>query len=250
MNAGLTVDAACAYWAGDYERSAAQSWQALRQSPRSAEALYWSIKAYEHLAVSALSRFEDLAPKSPTNYDMVGDLYRDQRNADSALNEYKKALAVDAHDPAALLGAAAAFLSLGNFEEAASMDRIALDDRPLDAQLNLLMAEALVARNDFAQAKPYLAKCLVAPPELQLKLHYLLGRVAVEDGDKVEAIRQLELALPGDKDGGMHYILSRLYRETGNLAQSQRALAGAKALIKQRYANAAIAVREANSTTP
>jgi hypothetical protein len=74
--------------------------------------------------------------------------------------------------------------------------------------------------------------------------------VAVEDGDKVEAIRQLELALPGDKDGGMHYILSRLYRETGNLAQSQRALAGAKALIKQRYANAAIAVREANSTTP
>jgi hypothetical protein len=74
--------------------------------------------------------------------------------------------------------------------------------------------------------------------------------VAVEDGDKKEAIHQLELALPGDKDGSTHYMLSRLYKETGNLAQSQSVLAGAKALIKRRYANAAIVVREASSTTP
>lgn len=247
---GPMVDAACAYWAGDYERSAAQSWQALRQSPQSAEALYWSVKADERLAVAALSRFEDLAPKSPTNYDLVGDLYRDERNADSAISEYRKALAIDGHDPAALMGVAAAYLSAGNFEDAASMDQIALEDRPLDPQLNVLMAEALVARNHFDQAKPYLAKCLAAPTELQLRVHYLLGRVALEDGDKKEAIHQLELALPGDKDGGTHYMLSRLYRETGNLAQSQRALAGAKALIKTRDANAVTAVREATSTTP
>jgi predicted Zn-dependent protease len=247
---GPIVDAACAYWAGDYERSAAQSLQALRQSPQSAEALYWSVKANERLAIAALSRFEDLAPKSPTNYDLVGDLYRDQRDADSALNEYKKALAIDGHDPAALMGAAAAYLSVGNFEEAASMDQVALDDRPLDPQLNLLMAEALVARTHFDQAKSYLAKCLAAPPELQSKVHYLLGRVALDDGDKKEAIHQLELALPGDKDGGTHYMLSRLYRETGNLAQSQRALAGAKALIKTRNANAVIDLREATSTAP
>jgi tetratricopeptide (TPR) repeat protein len=244
------VDAACAYWAGDYERSAAQSWQALTQSPQSAEALYWSVKADERLAVAALSRFEDLAPKSATNYDLVGDLYRDQRNGDSALNEYKKALAIDGHDPAALMGAAAADLSLGNFEEAASLDQVALDDRPLDPQLNLLMAETLVARRHFDDAKPYLEKCLNAPPELQPRVHYLVGRVALEDGDKKEAIHQFELALPGDKDGSTHYMLSRLYRETGHLAESQRALAEAKALISRRNANAAIVVREATSTTP
>ncbi len=247
---GPMVDAACAFWAGDYERSAAQSSQALRQSPQNPEALYWSVKANERLAVAALSQFEDLAPKSPTNYDLVGDLYRDQRNADSAVNEYKKALAIDGHDPGALMGAAAACLSVGNFEEAASIDQVALNDRPLDPQLNLIMAEALVARNHFDQAKPYLAKCLTAPSELQLRVHYLLGRVALEDGDKKEAIQQLELALPGDKDGGTHYMLSRLYRETGDLAQSQRTLAEAKALIKKRDANAAIAVREATTTTP
>jgi tetratricopeptide (TPR) repeat protein len=247
---GRLAEAGCSYWEGDFRRSATQSWQALRQSPQSAEALYWSVKANELLAVSALSRFEDLAPKSSTNYDLVGDLYRDQRNADGALSEYKKALAIDGHDPAAQMGAAAACLSVGKYEEAASIDQIALGDRPLDPQLNLIMAEALVARNHFDQAKPYLAKSLAAPPELQPRVHYLLGRVALDDGDKNEAIRQLELALPGDKDGGTHYMLSRLYRETGNVAQSEKALEEAKTLIKKRDANAVIAVREASSTTP
>jgi tetratricopeptide (TPR) repeat protein len=244
------VDAACAFQSGDYERSAAQAWRALKQSPQSAEALYWSVKADERVVVTALSQFEELAPKSPTNYDLVGDLYRDQRNADNALVEYKKALAIDSHDPAALMGSAAAYLSLNNFERAASMDQAALDDRPLDPQLNLLMAEILIGRNHIDDAKPFLAKCLTAPPEQQPRAHYLLGRVAMEDGDKQEAIRQFELASPGDKDGRTHYMLARLYKVTGKPAESQRAMAEAKALIQKRDANAAIAIREATSTTP
>jgi len=246
----LMFSAACAYWTGDYQRSAAQSWQALKLSPQNAEALYWSVKANERVAVAALSRFEDMAPKSTTTYDLIGDLYRDQRNANSALNEYKKALAIDGRDPIALMGAVKAYLFVRNFEEAAAMDQIALDDRPLDPQLNLLMAEILVAKTNFDQAKPYLAKCLTDPAELQLRAHYLLGRVAFEDGDKKEAILQFELALPIDKDGSTHYMLSRLYKEAGNFVQSQKAAEEAKALIKKRDANAAVAVREANSTTP
>jgi predicted Zn-dependent protease len=72
----------------------------------------------------------------------------------------------------------------------------------------------------------------------------------MEDGDKQEAIRQFELASPGDKDGRTHYMLARLYKETGKPAESQRAMAEAKALIQKRDANAAIAIREATSTTP
>jgi tetratricopeptide (TPR) repeat protein len=248
--AGLLHGAACAYWEGNYEQSVAQAGQALRQSPQSAEALYWSVKANERMAVAALSRFEDLAPQSATNYVMVGDLYRYQRQMDSALSEYKKALAIDAHDPAALMGAAVADLSGGRLDEAASMDQIALADRPLDPQLNLLMAEILAARNQYDQAKAYLAKCLDAPPELQPRVHLLLGRADSEEGKTEEAIRQFELALPGDEDGSIHYQLSRLYRKTGNLAQAQKAEAGAKALIKKRDANAAIAVREASGANP
>jgi hypothetical protein len=45
-------------------------------------------------------------------------------------------------------------------------------------------------------------------------------------------------------------MLARLYKETGKPAESQRAMAEAKALIQKRDANAAIAIREATSTTP
>jgi tetratricopeptide (TPR) repeat protein len=240
--------AACAYWAGDYDRSAAQAAQVQQQSPHNAEALYWSIKSNERLAVAALARFEELAPQSAKDYAMVGDLYRYQRQMDSALAEYKKALAIDAHDPSALIGAVVVSLSLNKLDDAISFDQAALADRPDDPQLNLLMAEILVQKNQFDQVKVYLAKCADAPPELQTRIHLLLGRVDVEDGDNADAIKQFELALPSDEDGSIHYQLSRLYRKTGDLAAAQQAEAGAKALIKKRDASAVIAVREATGT--
>jgi tetratricopeptide (TPR) repeat protein len=227
-----------------------QAGQALRVSPQNGEALYWSIKANERLAVAALSRFEELAPRSAEAFVLVGDLYRYQRQEDNALNEYGKALAIDAHDPAALMGAAAANLALGKLDEALAMGESALSTRPNDPQMNLLLAETLAAKSQYDQVKVYVAKCLNAPPELQSRVHYLLGRIAVEDGNTDEAIRQFEIAAPGDQDGGIHYQLSRLYRKRGDLAQAQKAEAGAKALIKRHASNAVIAVREATGTNP
>jgi len=248
--APLLEEAACKYWAGDYERSASQASQALRQSPQNAEALYWSVKANERLAVAALAHFEELAPQSATNYVMVGDLYRHQRENDSALGEYKKALAIDAHDQGALMGTVLADLATSKLDDAAATDQVALADQPLDPQLNLLMAEILAAGDHYDQVKTYLAKCANAPPELQPRVHLLLGRADARDGETEEAIRQFELALPGDQDGSIHYQLSRLYRKTGKVAQAEKAEAGARALIRQRDVNAAIAVREATGTTP
>jgi tetratricopeptide (TPR) repeat protein len=248
--AGLLADAACAYRDADYQRSAKRSLEVLKKSPQNAEARYWSVKANERIAIAALSRFEELAPKSATNYVLVGDLYRDRRQPDSAIVEYKKALAIDPHEPSALLGAAAAYLAAGKLEEAASTDQVALGDRPLDPQLNLLMADILAAGNRYGEAKPYLEKCATAPPELQPRVHYLLAKADLEVGNTEAAIQQLEKALPGDQDGSMHYQLMRLYRKTGQLADAQKAEEGAKALIKKQNANAAIVVREATSTNP
>ena len=246
----LLRDAGCTYRAGDDERSALQAGRALRQSPRNAEALYWSIKSNERIAVTALARFEELSPQSAANFVLVGNLYRLQRQPDSALGEYQRALSVDAHDPSALLGAALASLSANRLDEAAAFDRTALSDRPLDPQLNLLMAEILDAGNHSDQMGAYLAKCTDAPPELQPRVHYLLGRVYAQEGKTAEAIEQFALVLPGDKDGSIHYQLARLYQKAGNTAEAQKLLAQAKALIGKRDVNAAIVVREATATNP
>ena len=240
----LTTAAACAFWANDYAHSADSAQGALLQKPNDLQALYWSVKANEHIAVEAFSEVDTLAPNSAVNHDLVGDLYRYQQLADNALAEYGKALLIDPHDPAALLGAGATYLSVNRYKEAETAVQRALADRPSDPQTNLLMAEILSAEMHEEEAAPYLSKCANVAPQFQARVHYLLGRVAVKTGNLREAIRQMEFALPGDKDGSMHYQLSRLYRKTGDLAKAQIAESQAKALIAQRDANVGVALRE------
>lgn len=246
----LIMDAACAFWARDYAQSATEAQEALRQSPKNTEALYWSVKANERIAVEALSRVDDLAPNSPASHDLVGDLYRYQQQSDNAILEYRKALTLDPHDAAALLGAAATYFSVSQYDEATAMVQKALADRPLDPKSNLLMAEILGAQGHESESLPYLIKCANIAPQFQARVHYLLGRAAAKDGNLQEAIHQFELALPGDEDGSTHYQLSRLYRKTGELAKAQTAEAEAKALVARRDANAAVALREVTATAP
>ncbi len=246
----LTMGAACAFWANDYAQSAAQAQDALRLAPGDPEALYWSVKAHERIAVQALSRVDELAPNSTVNHDLVGDLYRFQQQPDTALVEYKKSLALDPHDAAALLGAGTIYLSLSQYDQAAAMVQRALAERPLDPQANLLMAEVLGSQGREEEAVPYLAKSTSVAPEFQPRVHYLLGRAAAKAGNLPEAIRQMEMALPGDKDGSTHYQLSRLYRRTGDLAKAQTAEAEAKALVARRETNAGVALRESKGTAP
>lgn len=241
---GLLRGAACAYWAGDDVRSVSFSEQALRLSTHNPEALYWSIKANERRAVASLSQFEALAPRSPATYDMVGDLYRHQRQPGSAMSEYAKALAIDPRDPAAQLGSAAVQLSEGHADQAASLAHAALADRPQDTSLNLIMAEALVSEHQYQEAEPYLGKCLTVSSDQMPYVHGLIGRVDAAEGKTAEAIEQLELSLSSDRDGSLHYQLARLYRKTGKVEQAQKAESEAQALANQRLANAEIAVRE------
>jgi tetratricopeptide (TPR) repeat protein len=243
------IAAACAFWAGDYEHSSTHTAEALKHSSQDPEALYWSIKSNERMAVAALGRFEELAPKSAASFDMVGDLYRDQRQMDNALGEYKKALDIDPHDPGALLGTVVADMAVSKLDEAAATDQLALAERPQDPQLNLLMAEVLAARNHYAEARPYLAKCLTGPPDLQARVHLLLARADAEEGKTEDAIREYQLALPSDQDGSIHFQLSRLYRKAGDVALAQKSEEQAKALIAQRRTNAAIEVREMTGAT-
>jgi tetratricopeptide (TPR) repeat protein len=244
------AEAGCAYLKSDYQRSAAEADKALRQSPQSAEALYWSVKANERIAVAALARFEELAPQSAANYVLVGNLYRFQDQSEPALNEYRKALGVDPQDPSALLGAAITSLAADQPQQAADFDRTALAQRPLDPQLNLLMAEVLDTEGHDEQMEPYLSKCATAAPELQPRIHYLLGRLYREQGKTTEAMEQWKLALPSDKDGSIHYQLARLYQKNGDTAQATVLMAQAKALLGKRNANAFVAVREETAAHP
>jgi predicted Zn-dependent protease len=115
-----------------------------------------------------------------------------------------------------MLGISSAYLGNNDIEKAIETARAALLKDADDPELNLIMAEALVAHHDYAEAEPYLNKSLKAKPQMLPHVHALLGRVYAEAGRNTDAIAQLKLGTESDSDGSVHYQLARLYREIGD----------------------------------
>ena len=246
---GLQMLSACAYFTGDYALAARASESLAASAAHSAAALYWSIKANERLAFIALDKFQQLEPNSARSHLLLGDIYRQRGRFDDALSEYQKALAITPNDPAALLGLASAYLGNGDIEKTIQTAQLGLNQTPDDAELNLLMGEALVSSHRYAEAEPFLLKALAAKPQMLPHVHALLGQVYAEAGKTQEAIEQLKLGLSSDQDGSLHYQLARLYRRTGDTKAAAAAIEQMKAIQQQYRRGAVIALQDSHPST-
>ena len=246
----LLLLATCSYFTGDFERSSEASATLSDLAPDSTAGLYWSIKSNEKLALQALARYEELEPDSARSHILVGDIWR-QRNAyTEALDEYRKAQLLNPSDQAAMLGISSAYLGNNDIEKTIETAHVALLKNADDPELNLIMAEALVAHHDYAEAEPYLNKSLKAKPQMLPHVHALLGRVYAEAGRNTDAIAQLKLGTESDSDGSVHYQLARLYRETGDSKSAAAALERMKAIQKRELERERTNFEEAPSASP
>ena len=230
----LRLLAACSFFTGDNKRAlgAATALEVLQ--PHSAEALYWSIQANERLAVQSLSRFQQVESDSTRSHVLLGDIYHQLEREDDAQAEYQKALDLEPGNPAAMLGLALACLSNNDTDKAIETARTALQRSPQDPELNMIVAEAMVVKNQFADAEPYLLKSLNVKPQLLGHVHALMGKVYAETGRTNEAISQLKLGKSSDENGSIHYLLARLYRQVGDTKDAAAALDQVKTIKQQR----------------
>lgn len=226
--------AACAYFAGDYERASGAAAKMRTAEPGSLEGMYWSIEANERQALMALAEFQQMAPDSARSYILLGDVYHQLERNDDAEAEYRKALSAKADDPAALVGLAAACLSNNQAACAAQAAQAALKLTPEDPELNVVMGEVLMGQLQFDAAEPFLRKGLGSKPQMIPRVHALLGKVYSEMGRTEEAIRELQLGTESDEDGSVEYLLARLYRKTGDTKHAAEALARMKEIKEQR----------------
>ncbi len=238
--------AATAYWSGRYAASAAAAGQRLRGAPDAPEAVYWLIKANEKSAVEALEHFAMLAPRSAASADLLGDLYRRRRQPDRAIEQYQRALALEPDDVVAWLGTSAAYFAAGQTRKSMDAARSGLERQPDHPQLNLLMAEGLVASHQYDSAKPYVERSRRVPAELLGRMHALAGTIAAHDGDTNTAIAELSQALPSDEDGSLHYQMYRLYKQAGRERDAEQAMAEVKAIEAQRREHAVVALHGTN----
>ncbi len=228
----LSLLAACAQFTGN-EHLVSRAAAALRKlDARSIEGLYWSVQANEKLALDSLDRFQLIDSSSAESHVLLGDIYHQLDRNDDAQTEYLKALQIAPGNPAALLGAATAYLSNNNFSAAQQAAQSALAARPGDPEMNLIMAEVEIGRRDYSAAEPYLEKSLHA--NSQPRIHALLGKVYAETDRPQQAIKELELGVASDDDGSVQYLLSRIYRQLGDIKSAQVALDRMKTIRDKR----------------
>jgi tetratricopeptide (TPR) repeat protein len=229
----LVLQATCSYLTGDYERASQAGAVIARGSTHSAAGLYWSIRSNEKLAFRALARYEELEPNAARSHILLGDILRQRLEYTEALSEYKKAHEIDPADQAAMLGMASAYLDNNNLDKAIETARAALLLSPDDPEINVVMAEGLIARHDYPEAERYLNKGLNAKPQMLPHVHALLGTVYAETGRTQDAIAQLKMAVASDEDGSVHYRLLQIYRQIGDSRSASAVLEELK-LIKKR----------------
>ncbi len=230
----LRLLAKCSFFTGNNERASSAASALVPLQPNSSEALYWSIQANQKLALKALAHFQQLEPESTRSHVLLGDIYRQRERFDDAQAEYSKALAVAPGDVAALFGLASAYLGNNNNEQAIETARLAMVSAPDDAELNLVMAEAMISNNDIAKAEPFLEKGLHAKPQMLPHVHALIGKVYAETGRTREAIEQLKMGASSDEDGSLHYQLARLYRQQSDTQSAAIALEEMKRIKQHR----------------
>lgn len=240
----LQLLASCAYLTGDYPNTLSAAARLASNPVTEAQGLYWEAKSAQKGAAQALVRASAADPDSPKLHALLGDLYRQQKAFPDAEQEYRKALALRPEDSGALFGLSLALLADGKNDEALTVARAALAKSPEDPELNAIMGEILCVRDDFTGAEPYLKKGLNTKPEYVSRMHGLLGNVYAHTNRTQQAITELKLGLPSDKDGSLHYQLARLYLKIGDRDSAMQAFEVTKRLQEQGLMHATVALQQ------
>jgi tetratricopeptide (TPR) repeat protein len=239
--------ATCAYLSGNTRTAFDAAKKMAANAVTETEGLYWETKSSEQLATQTLARASELDSNSPKLHVLLGDIYRQRKSFPDAEQEYRKALTLKPNDTGALFGLSLALLDDGQTDEALRQAQAALERNSDDPELNAVMGEILCARSDFAGAEGYLKKSLNTKPEYVPHVHALLGKVYAQTNRTQEAIAELKLALPDDKDGHLHYQIARLYLEVGDRDAAKRAFDVSARIRREGLNRAAVAMQQGNN---
>src|SRR5204862_6441616 len=144
----------------------------------------------------------------------------------------------------ALFGLSLTLLGNNQLDEAFQVAQSALANDAEDPELNAVMGEILCARDDFSGAEKYLKKSLNTKPEYVPHVHALLGTVYAQTNRTQQAISELKLALPGDKDGHLHYQIARLYLKVGDQGSAKQAFEVSSRIRREGLTRAAVAMQQ------
>ena len=211
------------------------------EGKKTAEALYWSARSYQELALEAQEMLAQLPPSAELHqllavmYDLR-ELYLD------AAREWREAIVFQPGNRIFRKKLAWSLSGAGEWDAVVEVVKELQKDDAANPELAFLLGDSLLKLQHPEEAAPQLEKVVVR--ELSnLRAQASLGTAYFLTGRFTEAILHLEPALPIDRDGKVTYQLAQAYRSTGDsrkagelmkkYAELQKASADAKAGLNQ-----------------
>ena len=178
-----------------------------------------SLLLYQHRTADALVAVNQalkIAPNESRVWVWKGNVDLHRNDYKTGMESYKHAVQLDKENPDALFGVAGAYYVTGQGEAAMAECKAGISRFPDDTRFYVSYAEMLLASPDgmqqHAQEKDLLEKALKLSPQ-SAQAHYLLGQIAIQEGQLKEAEENFLRSLASDPDRSKtHFALSRVYR--------------------------------------
>jgi protein O-mannosyl-transferase len=184
--------------------------------------VYWQkgdIKSAEREWTEALR----LAPNTVVVLDNLAVLNLTQQHYEEALGYSLRALALNPYDPEAHFTLGAAYLAIGNVQQAELQLRAAVALAPLDAEARAGLGEIYLKELRLPEAEEQFRRSLEARPTL--RGYVGLGVVRWRRGDRQEAERSFNEAKFLDASSARpHFMLGLLYLDLGRKAEGEKEL--------------------------
>ena len=229
----LLVVASCLAARREIDKAAAALDRAQKAAPEDPKAVYWAFRTFARLADAATVKLAQIAPASPLLVKLRAQSLEQQARYDEAEAEFRRAIALAPSTADPLIEFAKYKCRLSQFDEAIPALRQALSLDPYNMRIKAQLGEIFMMKDEPEAAIPYLRDSVKANPRDRRSRMYLARALA--GGEHVdEAVALLEAA-PADPDGRVHYLLGRLYSQRGDKEKAARAFA----IFRERKAAAA-----------
>ncbi len=210
---------------GELEKAAAVIAQLRQAAPDSAEVLYAAYRTYSDLAGESMLALSLAAPDSAQMHQLLAHEDTRQGNTDSAIAQYRKAIAIDPHLPGVHFELAELLYTSTDEtvkKEAEQEYHAGLLENPQDEKAIFRLAEIDAQKGNIEQSyKEYTKAVALQPADADAKLGLAKTLIEMNQADKALALLEDTVQLE-PTNATAHYRLATLYRKMGRIDDAKR----------------------------
>lgn len=219
------------YQLGDYQTARTSALALVERAGNNPWGHYWLAKSYAALSGECLGKLAEVSPDSARVHEILARYHSEHQQLAAARTEYEAALRLEPGLPDLHVGLGTVYWQSGDWIAAEAELKKALDLSPGSAVAAYELGDSYIQQRQWRQATAYLERALT-DPAVERRAMLDLAKAQNELGNRSAAIRELTLLAKDDRDGEIHYRLALAYRDAGDTAKSEAALAASKALRK------------------